>query len=174
MEVSKLLAMKDDCVRKWLKDTSETHALLAAIYSVLQPTAYGCSLEGFRQLVRKSEMVSNPQHLQAALDCWRFPMHAISIVSNRTTPLHRDKKGLKEVHDLLVALGSYTDGRFNLPGLGLRFRYDPGCLLSFSGRLLQHGANCPSPRACIIYYVREAVFKRLGIRNPRPENMSLP
>lgn len=166
MEVSKLLAMKDGSIRKWLTDTAETHALIAGIYGVLQPNAHEKMLQGFRLLAETPALVSNTERLQTALDAWSFPMHAISIISNRTTPLHRDTKGFKEVHDLLVALGNYTHGRFSLPGLGLRLRYDPGCILSFSGRLFRHGASCPAPRACIIYYGREAVLKRLRISTP--------
>ena len=43
--------------------------------------------------------------------------------------------------DIMVALGEYVHGRFELPGLNMTLNYNPGCLIAFSGKL-QHGANC--------------------------------
>ena len=100
------------------------------------------------------------------LEVWKLPVHALCIISNRETCLHRDMFGRIDCLDMLIALGEYKDGRMELPGLGLRLLYDPGCLLAFSGRLFRHGSFCKPNRACIAYYIREKIFDRLSENNP--------
>jgi len=67
---------------------------------------------------------------------------------------------------MLLAVGEYENGRIEFPGLGIRFKYNPGTALAFTGRVLQHGATCPGDRACITYHMKENVFDELGITKP--------
>lgn len=107
-------------------------------------------------------LVDNPEHLQHALRYWNIPFTAVGIISNRATPFHRDPFGRREWFDFLLGLGDYDDGRFEVGTLGLRLEYNPGCGLLFSGKLLRHGAYCPSPRACVAFYMRDNVQERMS------------
>lgn len=54
---------------------------------------------------------------------------------------------------ILVSLGEYDDGQFELPDLNMTLKYNPGCLVAFSGSLLQHRADClGGQHACVAFY----------------------
>ena len=74
--------------------------------------------------------------------------------------------------DILVALGEYENGRIEFPGLGSRLKYDPGTIVAFTGRVLQHGSNCPGDRACIVYHMKLNVVEELGVTLPSWVNES--
>ena len=74
--------------------------------------------------------------------------------------------------DILVALGEYENGRIEFPGLGSRLRDDPGTIVAFTGRVLQHGPNCPGDRACIVYHMKLNVVEELGVTLPSWVNES--
>jgi len=140
----------------------ESHSLLGGITSIIEPDVYTAGRASLLQLAKDHNLVLNPDALAEVLPFWNIPYNALSIISNRVTPLHRDMFGRSEWMDFLVALGQYSDGRIDIPGLGLRFRYDPGCVVAFSGKLLRHGVTCPGDRGCIAYYMRDTVQERLG------------
>lgn len=97
------------------------------------------------------------------LEQWAAPFNAMSIISNRESPIHRDPGSRPAWSDLLLALGEYQDGRLELPGLGLLYRYNPGTIVGFSGCAFAHGAKCDGDRACIAWYMKDNVMKRLGL-----------
>ena len=145
-----------------MKENTTTNRLIGGILMVLHPELYDIGCNSLQKLHNFPEYVRNFQHLPGALQDWNVPFNALSVVSNRTTPWHRDTLGRKEWLELLVALGDYEDGRFELDGLNILFRYDPGCILATSGKLFRHGAHCDGERACLAYYMRDLVQERLG------------
>ena len=67
-------------------------------------------LEALRALQLKPEMCDCPERLQEILGFWYAPFSAISVISNRVTPLHCDTGGHAEWLDLMLALGEYDNG----------------------------------------------------------------
>lgn len=156
----------------WLEDCFETHALIGALLSVVQPELYEALLTSYRALKDNPTLVENDDLLQNALLFWNLPFNGVAVINNRLTPLHRDINGRNEWFDILLGLGEYTGGRFELPNVGLRCQYDPGCVLAFSGKLLRHGSDCEAQRACIAYFMRNNVQKRLISQVPLWDNIS--
>ena len=127
-----------------------------------------------RRLWNNPDLVDRPLLLKEVLSLWSVPFSGVSIISNRSTPLHRDCNSRKEWMDLLVALGKYQRGIMTLPGLGVELLYSPGTVVGIAGRVLQHGVECDGERACLAYYMRDKVHERLGVRAPSWFNLQGP
>jgi hypothetical protein len=91
---------------------------------------------------------------------WSSPFTAFSVISNRETEVHRDGKGFAPFYDLLATVGNYTGGRFEVPGIGLRFRYDPGTMMGLCGKALEHGvAEVDGDRFCVVQFFHRKVLE---------------
>ena len=148
---------------EWLTSTMDFTALAGGILSIIQPELYEIGRNTLEKLLQNPELVDSPQDLLKALSIWYSPFSALSVISNRVTPLHRDMQGRPEWYDMLIALGEYDHGRISLPGLGLIYRYNPGTIMAFSGKVFQHGVTCPGNRACLAYYMHDNVLERVGV-----------
>jgi hypothetical protein len=91
---------------------------------------------------------------------WTSPFTAFSVIFNRETEVHRDGKGFAPFYDLIATVGRYTGGRFEVPGIGLRFRYDPGTLVGLCGKALEHGAaEVDGDRFCVVQFFHRKVLE---------------
>ena len=148
----------------WISLVKETSALLGGVVGIIHPQMYRVGKEAMNQLQDGAVTVGKSETLKQILQSWSTPFNALSVINNQTTPLHRDNGGCYAWFDLLATVGDYERARMNLPGLGLRLGYDPGTVVAFSGRLLQHGvAEVSGERACIAYYMREVVMEAMGM-----------
>lgn len=87
-------------------------------------------------------------------------------MSNRDSPLHRDTGAAYTCMDLLVSVGQYTNGEFQVPGLGLNLWYRPGTVIGLLGRIVRHGAKANGGRLCFAQYLRETVLDAMDINYP--------
>lgn len=158
---------------EWLEKQLRASALVGGILSIVHPDLYCVGIECLKALNKSPQSIYKGEHLNAVLRTWSSPFTAITTISNRDTPYHRDNGSAHEWLDILVAVGEYENGRIEFPGLGMRLKYDPGTVIAFSGRVLRHGANCPGDRACIVYHMKENVVEGLGIRKPSWLNEAL-
>lgn len=154
---------KPNGVLEWLKKCSLPFALIGGILSIIQPELFNAGREALKKLSEDPGLCDKPERLLEVLSTWYTPFSALAVISNRSTPLHRDTGGRPEWLDLMVALGVYEHGRFTVPGLGYTFKYNPGTIVAFSGKIFRHGAECAGDRACIAFYMRDNVLNRLGI-----------
>ncbi|KAG2354432.1 hypothetical protein BDR07DRAFT_1306163 [Suillus spraguei] len=46
---------------------------------------------------------------------------------------------IPECFNILTTMGNYSNARMSMPSLQLEFRYDSGCMIAFSGRIVRHG-----------------------------------
>jgi hypothetical protein len=152
-----------DEVIEWLQKSQDTLVLVSGILSIIQPELYKLGLQALELLIEDPTHCKEPVQLVEILQLWYSPFSAISVISNRSTPLHRDTGGRPQWLDILLAVGEYKHGRFSLPGLGLTLKYNPGTVVAFSGKIFRHGAECTGNRACIAFYVRDNVLDRLGL-----------
>ena len=157
---------------KWLDQNQSTNMLVGAILMVLQPDLYEIGCKVLAELAADPDIVKNSEHLSSPLSKWNLPFNSISIYSHRTTPLHRDTLGRNEWMDLMLALGYYEHGRLELSGLNIAFKYDPGTIVAFSGKLMQYGMICNGEHAYIAYSMVDHVLDRLHQRVVPWENMA--
>jgi hypothetical protein len=155
--------MKQHDTIRWLVKSKEAFLLVGGILSIIQPELYKLGIQALERLLNNPTVCKEPAELVKILQLWYSPFSAVSVISNRSTPLHRDIGGRPQWLDLLIAVGEYKHGRFELPGIGLTLKYDPGTAVAFSGKIFRHGAHCVGDRACIAFYMRDNVLDRLGL-----------
>jgi hypothetical protein len=140
-------------------------AFLGGILSIIHPELYQLGREAIVQLAETQESITGHEDLPAILREWASPFSAMSVISNRESPCHRDMSGRNPWYDMLVTTGNYSHGRLELPGIGVRLSYDPRTVVALASRLLVHGAaEIKGDRACFALYMRNNVHERLGIR----------
>ena len=130
--------------------------------SIVQPELFDMGLEALRKLQLSPELCDTPERLGEILGFWHLPFSALSVISNRVTPLHCDTGGRAEWLDLMLALGEYDNGQFNIPAFGT-FKYNPGTILGLSSKIFRHGATCEGNQVAIAFYMRDNVLNRLGL-----------
>ena len=172
MHVATELWRSDRAVLKWMESMKASMVLFGAIMSIVQPKVYDTGRMALEKLFNEPESVTRPLELLAALEAWYTPFSAMTVVGNRETPLHRDTGSRVDWADMLIALGTYHDGRLELPGLGMVYRYNPGTIIAFSGKAFEHGSTCSGNRACIALYMRDNVIRRLKVPTPSWVNVS--
>lgn len=101
---------------------------------------------------------------------WQSVYSGIAIVSNRTTPTHRDSLGRSQWYDLLA---NYCDEdeaagltpRMLIKDLGLDLRYSSGTVIGFCGSVLEHEVESwgAGDRVCQARFMRKAVQERLEV-----------
>ena len=86
----------------WLGEISESNAILSAILAVIHPKLYESSLQTAGHLKHTPETGS-----QDILSCWVSVFSGVAVISNRTTPPHRDGGSRFNWYDVLATLGRY-------------------------------------------------------------------
>ena len=159
--------MKDDAAGgRWASQMQESSALIGSILAITHPELYQQGIDALTILSSEgAKFVDNRDQMMRALKVWTSPFTALSVITNRNTPPHRDTKGRNEWLDLVVALGEDDSvGVMTFPGLGLSVEYNPGTIMAIAGKVIQHAADFEGgERACIAYYMRNKVQERLGI-----------
>jgi hypothetical protein len=163
-----LLKVSADLAREnptceWLRKNRLPFALIGGILSVIHPELFDMGVEALRALESEPDLCDNPGRLLEVLRFWHLPFSALSVISNRLTPLHCDTGGRAEWMDLLLALGEYDNGRFGVPLFGYTFKYNPGSVIALSSKIFWHGTTCEGDRACISFYMKDNVLNRLGL-----------
>lgn len=120
------------------------------------------------------QMLSNVRHLCERIREWAFGFNVLTVVANRESLLHRDKRSGGFVWlDLLLSIGGDEGTVLELPGVGVRFQYTSGTILMFSGNTHLHGVSpSASERVCLAAYARPSVNRQLGIHTPLPPSIS--
>jgi hypothetical protein len=150
---------------KWVSALEETTAFLGAVLGVMHPSTFQTGMNCVRA-IGESDKVAKREGLDHLMSVWTSPYTTVSLINNRDTPLHRDNGGSYTVMDLLVSVGTYVTGEFNVPGLGFTFWYTPGTVIGLLGRIVRHGAAASGERLCFAQYLRENVLDDLGLSDP--------
>ncbi|KZV64480.1 hypothetical protein PENSPDRAFT_588329, partial [Peniophora sp. CONT] len=145
----------------WVVAMSECALILSAVLAVAHPEQFELNLQCLEALCKL-------EGLADVAEQWAFAFNVVSVISNRATPEHRDtSSGGLGMLDLLLTLGGCHRTTLELPGLGMRFKYDSGTIVLFSGHVHLHTVS-PSleERVCIACYSRKAVYHKFGLDLP--------
>ncbi len=143
----------------WLDAISESNAILSAILAVIHPQLYDAGWETTKHLRDTPEI--GPLDV---LSWWVSVFSGVSIISNRTTPPHRDGSSRFNWYDMLVTLGSYQNCNLELPGLGISLEYSPGMVVGISGSMLEHAVpSVEGDRVCYAYFMRNNVHEWVNV-----------
>jgi Oxygenase domain of the 2OGFeDO superfamily len=137
----------------WLNEIMESSAILSAIIAVIHPELYNTG----RGTLNRLRQVPKIQP-QDVLNKWTSIFNGVSVISNRTTPLHRDGNSRFHWYDLLATFGRYQNCKLELPGLGVALEYGPGTVVGLSGSMLEHAVTSfEGERVCYAYFMRDNV-----------------
>jgi hypothetical protein len=140
-------------------------AFLGAVLAVAHPATFKTGMKCVKA-ISESRQVAKTDQLEDLIGVWSSPYTTTSLMSNRDSPLHRDVGATPTCMDLLVSVGTYTSGEFQVSGLGLRLWYRPGTAIGLLGRVVRHGAVAFGGRLCFAQYLRESVLEALQIPTP--------
>jgi hypothetical protein len=141
----------------WMQISNDFERLLNLTLRLIHPDLFQSGLDMLQKL-RDSETT------REIAQNWQSVYNGIAVISNRTTPSHRDRKGRPEWFDLLL---NYSNGgalpRLLIKDLGLDLEYSSGTVVGFCGSIFKH--EVPSwgmgDRVCYAHFLREAVRERL-------------
>jgi hypothetical protein len=92
-------------------------ALCSGLFAILHPEQDSLGRKALSLL--GATTIQDPDNLAGAIENWPAPFSGISVISNRETPIHQDTGGQCAWYDLLVTVGEYNNGRFELPGVDI-------------------------------------------------------
>ena len=97
---------------------------------------------------------------------WPTVFTGISVMTNRTAPMHRDEKGENLGYDSLLNIGTAHDAELKLADLGAQLSYGPGALVALAGRILRHEVLKwgPGDRICYAHWTRRRVFDKFSLQ----------
>lgn len=105
--------------------------------------------------------------LHPAVENWTSVFGAISIISNRESPVHRDSGTNARWYDALTNIGGDIDTRMDWPSFGIQLQYRSGTTILFSGYAIPHGvAGSEKERVCFAHYMKDNVHERFGVEAP--------
>jgi hypothetical protein len=140
---------------EWLDAISESNAILSAILAVIHPKLYDAGWETAKRLRDTPEI--DPQDV---LSQWASVFSGVAVISNRSTPPHRDRSSRCHWYDILATVGRYRNCNLELPGLGISLEYGPGTVVGISGNVLEHAVpSFEGDRACYAYFMRNNVHE---------------
>lgn len=89
-----------------------------------------------------------------------------SVIFNRQTPNHVDKKDPKLGWNPLTTAGDYTGGCLRIRRLKLRMWYGPGCCVFLRGAILPHEVEEfeGGQRISIAHFCHESLWKEVGVK----------
>jgi Oxygenase domain of the 2OGFeDO superfamily len=140
---------------------SESLSIIGAVLAVVHPTLFEAGLDAISELHSGPIDVGHPELLRKVLDIWGSPFTAVSVIVNRETELHQDTSSPIQSYDILYTGGGYSEGRFEVHGLGLRCRYNPGTIVATLAAVFPHGVGpVNGERVCLAHFFRESAISK--------------
>lgn len=156
--------------RAWLSEALVFGALMSAGLAITHPEQYALTREC---LIRLSN--DHPE-LTAVLKLWPFAFNALAVVSNRSTPMHRDR-GSGEEEDLegMASIGGDDQVVIQFQGLGFRGRYRSGTMVWASCYMHLHSVleSPDAERVSFAGYVKQSVHLEKKLDPPRAPTVEL-
>lgn len=157
-------------MREWLPGSLIFGALMSAALVITHPEQYALTRESLVRLAR-----AHPD-LKDILKIWPFAFNAVAVVSNRSTPIHRDRgSGEEKEYDEMVTIGGDPDVAIEFEGLGFRGRYRSGSMVCTSCNIHLHSVSesSVSERVAFAAFVKKSVQLENKLDLPRTPNVEL-
>ncbi len=81
----------------WLKKQVRGSALIGGILSIVHPELFTAGVNSLKAMNETSDLICKGHRLAAVLRIWSSPFTAITTISNRDTPFHRDNSASPQV-----------------------------------------------------------------------------
>lgn len=152
--------------QEFVSGMQTTAIILSAALGIAHPEQYELTRESLRK-------VSCDVDFADLATQWAFVFNVITVVANRSTPVHRDiSSGGPSLYDLLATFGGGPNTVIEFPGMGLRLQYDSGTLALFSGNVHPHGVSVSDEeRVCLALYARKSVLHKYQLPLPHAVRM---
>jgi hypothetical protein len=146
-----------------LKAIARPTAIASAALRVMHPEQYFAGLRTMSNLRHKAVSKDLPQ-MPEILQYWVSVFNTLSIISNRETPNHRDHLSIPECFNILTTVGNYSNAWMKMPSLQLEFKYNSGCMITFSRKIVRHGVyDVEGDRIAWAWYMRDSVHIYAGV-----------
>ncbi|KAG2057530.1 hypothetical protein BDR06DRAFT_1036514, partial [Suillus hirtellus] len=150
-------SLKGPSCENILKAIARPAAIASMALRVMHPEQYWARLRTLSNLRNIAASKDLPQMLEA-LQYWAFVFNTLSIISNWKTPHHQDHMSIAECFNILTTVGNYSNAWMTIPNLQLEFKYNSGCMIAFSGRIVRHGIyDVEGDWIAWAWYMRDAV-----------------
>lgn len=143
----------------WMEISNDTERFLNLTLSLIHPALFQMGLD----MLRKIRVMDDTRDIAQQ---WQSIYTGISVICNRITPFHRDRRGRPEWFDLLLNYSEAGDSPiFQISDLGLKLKYSSGTVIGFCGSIFEHGVELwgVRNRVCYAHFMRESVRARLEI-----------
>jgi hypothetical protein len=142
-----------------MESSREVEKIINLTLSLIHPGQFHCGLQMLKKLRGMKETK------KVALR-WQSVCTGVSVISNRISPIHRDRKGRPEWYDILANFfQGGSSPRFLVSDLGLDLNYSSGTVIGFCGGILRHEVKPwgKGDRVCYAHFMREEVRERLEV-----------
>ena len=148
-------------MQQWITNSAAIGVLTGALLSITHPNLYDAGINCLSKL-------GQDERLRSAVSKWPFLANAITVISNRQSPLHRDGASSRASwYDILLSVGGDASTYLDLWSLGVRCKYDSGSCALFSGRIIIHGVSeSQNDRVCVAMYMKDNLHERAGVEAP--------
>ena len=124
----------------------------------MHPDQYRAGMEVLQRL-------GSYPHAPRDLSQWPSIFNAITLISDRHCPMHRDTNGDFHLYDILISVGEYTSAPMCLMPLGIQIANSPGTVVGYSGFAIRHGvAPADGHRLGHAFYMRRSLHSYTGVR----------
>ena len=131
---------------------------MSGVLRIMHPEQYRAGMEVLRKL-------QNDRHSPEELWRWTSIFNAITLISGRHCPMHRDTSGDFHLYDILLSVGEYTSAPMCLMPLGIQISNSPGTLVGYSGFAIRHGvAPADGTRIGHAFYMRKSLQSYSSVR----------
>ena len=152
MEPSAALKKDNGPGERFLREIIEFQGVIGGIMSVIHPEQH---FEGRGAFLSRLHSKAKGTADEA---CLGTGFTGLSVISERETLLHHDGQNADWMYDILVNIAADVDPdiQAELPGIGIRFRYNSGTVLSILGKAIRHGVSKTNiDRYCLAFFMRQ-------------------
>jgi hypothetical protein len=145
-----------------VKTSEDIKIFLNITLSLINPGLFNMGLAMLRKM-------RNLETTEEVAQIWQSVYTGVSVICNRNTPAHRDRKGRPEWYNILLSYsGPKVHPLLSINDLGLDLKYSSGTVVAFCGTIFKHEARSwgVGDRVCYAHFMRESGRDRLAVPPP--------